>query len=105
MLSLCHGLHLTSSTRGPVNSSRSKAYLQPWKRWSNVFSHFGIPEDIVSDRGPQYISRVWRGLFKLLGVSVSLSSGYHPQTNGQTERKIQEIGRYLRAYCHDHQHD
>ncbi len=31
-------------------------------------------------------------------VTVSLSSGYHPQTNGQTERKIQEIGRYLRAY-------
>ncbi|KAK3546269.1 hypothetical protein QTP70_025610, partial [Hemibagrus guttatus] len=73
--------------------------------FSNVFRHFGIPEDIVSDRGPQFISRVWRGFFKLLGVSVSLSSGYHPQTNGQTERKIQEIRRYLRAYCHDHQHD
>ncbi|XP_016140413.1 uncharacterized protein [Sinocyclocheilus grahami] len=35
---------------------------------------------------------------------VNLSSGYHPQTNGQTERKIQELGRYLRAYCHDDQH-
>ncbi|KAK3569650.1 hypothetical protein QTP86_002648 [Hemibagrus guttatus] len=66
--------------------------------FSNIFRYFGI----VSDRGPQFISRVWRGFFKLLGVSVSLSSGYHPQTNGQTERKIQEIGRYLRAYCHDH---
>ncbi|KAK3506451.1 hypothetical protein QTP70_000623 [Hemibagrus guttatus] len=73
--------------------------------FSNIFRHFGIPEDIVSDRGPQLISRVWQGFFKLLGVSVSLSSGYHPQTNGQTERKIQEIGRYLRAYCHDHQHN
>ncbi|KAK3569925.1 hypothetical protein QTP86_007485 [Hemibagrus guttatus] len=71
--------------------------------FSNVFRHFGIPEDIMSDRRPQFISRVWRGFFKLLGVSVSLSSGYHPQTNGQTECKIQEIGRYLRAYCHDHQ--
>ncbi|KAK3565619.1 hypothetical protein QTP86_012942 [Hemibagrus guttatus] len=73
--------------------------------FSNVFRHFVIPEDIMSERGPQFISRVLRGFFKLLGVSVSLSSGYHPQTNGQTERKIQEIGRYLRAYCHDHQHD
>ncbi|KAK3562207.1 hypothetical protein QTP86_030343 [Hemibagrus guttatus] len=73
--------------------------------FSNVFRHFGIPEDLVSDRGPQFISRVWRGFFKLLGVSVSLSSGYRAQTNGQTERKIQEIERYLRAYCHDHQHN
>lgn len=55
----------------------------------NVFHHFGIPEDIISDRGPQFISRVWSAFFRLLGVSVSLSSGYHPQTNGQTERKIQ----------------
>ncbi|KAL0180719.1 hypothetical protein M9458_023125, partial [Cirrhinus mrigala] len=68
-----------------------------------VFHHFGIPEDIVSDRGPQFISRVWRGFFRLLGVSVSLSSGYHPQTNCQTECKIQEIGRYLLAYYHEHQ--
>ncbi|KAK3564885.1 hypothetical protein QTP86_030827 [Hemibagrus guttatus] len=63
--------------------------------FSKVFRHFGILEDIVSHRRPQFISRVWRGFFKLLGVSVSLSSGYHPQTNGQTERNIQEIGRYI----------
>ncbi|KAL0200321.1 hypothetical protein M9458_003508, partial [Cirrhinus mrigala] len=37
---------------------------------------------------------VWRGFFHLLGVSVSLSSGYHPETNDQTERKVQEIRRY-----------
>ncbi len=71
--------------------------------FQHIFRNFGLPEDIVSDRGPQFISRVWRGFLHLLGVSVSLSSGYHPQTNGQTERKIQEIGRYLRAYCHERQ--
>ncbi len=70
----------------------------------HVFRNYGIPEDIVSDRGPQFISHVWKAFLKLLGISVSLSSGYHPQTNGQTERKIQEIGRYLQAYCHDNQH-
>lgn len=59
-----------------------------------LFNHvfYGIPEDIVSDRGLQFISRVWMSFFKLLGVTVSLSSGYHPQTNDQTERKIQEVG-------------
>lgn len=72
--------------------------------FSDIFRNFGIPEDIVSDRGPQFISRFWRAFCSLLGVSVSLSSGYHPQTNGQTERKIQEIGRFLRTFCHDRQH-
>ncbi|KAI2661157.1 Transposon Tf2-6 polyprotein [Labeo rohita] len=71
--------------------------------FSQIFRHFGIPEDIVSDRGTQFTSRVWREFFRLLGVSISLSSGYHPETNGQTERKIQEICRYLRSYCHNHQ--
>ncbi|KAL0150962.1 hypothetical protein M9458_053734, partial [Cirrhinus mrigala] len=57
-----------------------------------VFRHYGIPEEIVSDRGPQFISHVLKAFFKLLG------------TNGQTERRIQELGRYLRAYCHEDQH-
>ncbi|KAI2662970.1 Transposon Tf2-8 polyprotein [Labeo rohita] len=72
--------------------------------FQQLFRHFGLPEEIVSDRGPQFISHVWKAFFKLLGVSVNLSSGYHPQTNSQTERKIQELGRYLWAYCHKDQH-
>ncbi len=54
-------------------------------------------EEIVSDRSPQFISRVGKAFFRLLWVTVSFSSGYHPQTTGQAERKIQELGRYLRA--------
>lgn len=72
--------------------------------FNQVFRNYGLPEDIISDRGPQFISRVWKAFFRLLGVSVNLTSGYHPQSNGQTERKIQEIGRFLRSYCHGHQH-
>ncbi|KAL0183501.1 hypothetical protein M9458_019197 [Cirrhinus mrigala] len=72
--------------------------------FQHLFRHFGLPEEIVSDRGPQFISHVWKAFFKLLGVSVNLSSGYHPQTNAQTERRIQELGRYLRSYCHEDQH-
>ncbi|XDV42037.1 hypothetical protein PO909_010789 [Leuciscus waleckii] len=63
----------------------------------------GHPENIVSDRGPQFISCVWQAFFKHLGITISLSSGYHPKTNGQTERKIQEIRWYLRSYCHQNQ--
>ncbi|KAI2652628.1 Transposon Tf2-8 polyprotein [Labeo rohita] len=69
-----------------------------------VFRHYGLPEEIVSDRCPQFTSHVWKAFFKLLGITVNLSSGYHPQTNGQTESKIQELGRYLGAYCQDDQH-
>ncbi|KAK3533153.1 hypothetical protein QTP70_011267 [Hemibagrus guttatus] len=71
--------------------------------FNHVFRYYGLPEDIVSDRGSQFTSRVWRAFFKRLGVTISLSSGYHPQTNGQTERKIQEVGHFLRTFCHDHQ--
>lgn len=58
----------------------------PWP-----IQHPGIPEDIGSVRGPQLISRVCWAFFNFLGVTVSLSSGFHPQSNGQTERKIKEI--------------
>uniref|UniRef100_A0A8C1XQM0 Gypsy retrotransposon integrase-like protein 1 n=1 Tax=Cyprinus carpio TaxID=7962 RepID=A0A8C1XQM0_CYPCA len=71
--------------------------------FNHIFRYFGIPKDILSDRGPQFISRVWKAFHSLLGVAVSLSSGYHPQSNGQTERKIQEIGCFLRTFCHGHQ--
>ncbi|KAL0196887.1 hypothetical protein M9458_005427, partial [Cirrhinus mrigala] len=56
-----------------------------------VFRYYGLPEDIVSDRGPQFTSRLWSNFLRLLGVNVSLTSGYHPEANGQ--------------YCHDHQED
>ncbi|KAK3568755.1 hypothetical protein QTP86_016279 [Hemibagrus guttatus] len=84
--------------RGPPTALETAGLL-----FNHVFRYFSIPEDIVSDRGPQFISRVWRAFLTRLGVDVSLSSGYHPQTNGQTERKIQEISRYLRTFCHSHQ--
>ncbi|KAI2660671.1 Transposon Tf2-6 polyprotein [Labeo rohita] len=70
-----------------------------------VFRFYGLPEDIVSDRGPQFSSRLWASFCRLLGINVSLTSGYHPQANGQVERLNQELSRFLRSYCHDHQED
>uniref|UniRef100_A0A8K9UZ16 Gypsy retrotransposon integrase-like protein 1 n=1 Tax=Oncorhynchus mykiss TaxID=8022 RepID=A0A8K9UZ16_ONCMY len=63
----------------------------------NVFRIHGLPSDVVSDRGPQFTSRFWREFFRLIGASVSLSSGFHPQSNGQAERANQTIGRILRS--------
>ncbi|KAK3515307.1 hypothetical protein QTP70_013471 [Hemibagrus guttatus] len=77
--------HMATEVKRPPTSLETAECL-----FNHVFRYYGLPEDIVSDRGPQFTSRVWRAFCKRLGVTVSLSSGYHPQTNGQTERKIQE---------------
>lgn len=57
---------------------------------NHVFRLHGIPADIVSDRGPQFISEVWKAFCAALDCTVSLSSGFHPQTNSQTEWVNQE---------------
>ncbi|KAL0176816.1 hypothetical protein M9458_029146, partial [Cirrhinus mrigala] len=70
-----------------------------------VFRFYGLPDDIVSDRGPQFTFCVWAAFFRSLNVNISLSSGYHPESNGQTECLNQEIIRFLRSYCHHNQSD
>ncbi len=70
-----------------------------------AFRFYGLPKDIVSDRGPQFTSRVWKAFCQQLNINVSLTSGYHPQSNGQVERLNQEITRFLRSYCHQNQND
>ena len=68
----------------------------------HVFRLHGIPLDIVSDRGPQFSSQVWCAFCRALGASASLSVGYHPQTNGQTERANQDLETALRCVTARH---
>ncbi len=63
----------------------------------HVFKIYGLPSDIVSDRGPQFASQFWREFCHQIGASPALSSGFHPQTNGQAERTNQILGRMLRS--------
>ncbi len=63
----------------------------------HIFRIHGLPMDVVSDRGPQFVSKFWREFCRLLGASVSLSSGFHPQSNGQTEWANQDLERVLRC--------
>ncbi|KAK1785824.1 hypothetical protein P4O66_003199 [Electrophorus voltai] len=53
------------------------------------------PVFIVSDRGPQFTSRFWGAFCRLLGAEASLSSSFHPQSSGQTERINQDLERTL----------
>ena len=63
----------------------------------NVYRYHGLPNDIVSDRGIQFVSKFWRSLFDILKVEIKLSSAFHPQTDGQVERVNQVLEQYLRC--------
>ena len=65
----------------------------------------GLPDDITSDRGPQFVSNFWRQLLQTFGTSLNLSSAHHPQTNGQTERVNQILEQYLRCSLSYQQED
>ena len=67
--------------------------------WNDVFSRFGLPSKIISDRGPQFAASAFQELHNQLGIKTSLSTAYHPQTDGQTERVNQELEGALRIYC------
>ena len=68
----------------------------------NLYKRFGLPDKIISDRGPQFASKAFVELLKLLGVKSALSTAFHPQTDGTTERVNQEIEVYLSIYCTSH---
>ena len=64
-----------------------------------VYLHFGLYDKIISDRGPQFASAFAKELSKLLNYNLSLSTAYHPQSNGKTECVNQEVETYLRIFC------
>ena len=57
----------------------------------------GVPFSVVSDRDLRFTSDFWKSLQDALGSKLKLSSAYHPQTDGQTERTIQSLEDFLRA--------
>ncbi|GKD47985.1 putative reverse transcriptase domain-containing protein, partial [Tanacetum coccineum] len=62
-----------------------------------VVTRHGIPVSIICDRDPRFESNFWRSLQKALGTSLDMSTAYHPQTDGQSERTIQTLEDMLRA--------
>jgi len=70
----------------------------------HVYRAHGLPADIVSDRDKVFTSRFWRHFLALCNIQPNLSTAFHPQTDGQTERVNQVLEQYLRAFC-DYQQD
>ncbi|GKD25964.1 putative reverse transcriptase domain-containing protein [Tanacetum coccineum] len=65
--------------------------------WVIVATGHGIPVSIICDRDPRFASNFWRSLQKALGTNLDMSTAYHPQTDGQSERTIQTLKDMLRA--------
>jgi len=69
-----------------------------------VWRLHSLPESIISDRGVQFAAGMMKELNNLLGIQTKLSTAYHPQTDGQTERINQELEQYLRVFI-DHRQE
>ena len=68
----------------------------------NVFWLHGLPKVIIFDWDLCFIGKFWRSLFDLLGTDLWLSTAFHPQTDGQSERMIQTLENFLRPYVERH---
>ena len=66
--------------------------------FDKVFKYHGIPDSIISDRGTQFTSKFSKALCSLIGINQGLSTSFHPQTDGQTERTNAILKQYLRGY-------
>jgi transposase InsO family protein len=76
----------------------AKAVQLAYVFMDKVFATHGMPDEIISDRDKLFTSTFWQSLMDLLGTKHKLSTAYHPQTDGQTERTNQVLEQYLRCY-------
>ncbi|GJS11369.1 putative reverse transcriptase domain-containing protein [Tanacetum coccineum] len=64
---------------------------------NRIVARHGIPASIICDRDGRFTSNFWRSFQKALGTDISMSTAYHPETDGQSERTIQTLEDMLRA--------
>jgi len=76
-----------------------------WLFLHQVWKFHGLLKYVVSDRGPQFVTRFTRELYRLLGIKLASSIAWHPQTDGQTERVNQELDQYLQLFVNEQQDD
>ena len=81
----------------------TKQFIQLFLR--TVFKHHGLPRDIVTDRGSIFTSDLWKEMTKGMEIRRKLSTAFHPQTDGQTERVNAIMEQLLRGYVEYSQQD
>ena len=73
--------------------------------YRRIWKDYGVPTSIVTDRGTQFTSKFWSAFCYQLRIKRRLSTAFHPQTDGQTERQNQTLEQYLRSYVNYQQDD
>ena len=91
--------HLIPCTTTTSSEDVAKLYLR------NVWKLHGLPKYITSDRGTQFTAKFWKELCKHLGINARMSTAFHPETDGQTERLNAVMEQYLRCYISYQQDD
>lgn len=87
----------------PVSSMTAEATAEIFI--NSVYRHHGLPTDIVSDRGTQWVNAFWKKVCEELKITRRLSTSFHPQTDGSTERANQELQHFIRVFCTYQQED
>ena len=91
--------HFVATTEGTLAEGLARLF------WDNMWKLHRLPESVVSDRGPQFAVELTKELNRMLGIKTKLSTTFHPQTDGQTERMNQEVEQYLRFFIKHRQKD
>ena len=91
--------HFVATTEGTSAEGLARLFRD------NVWKLHGLPESVVSDRSPQFAAELTKKLNRMLGIKTKLSTAFHPQTDGQTERMNQELEQYLRFFIEHRQKD
>jgi len=73
--------------------------------FSQIFRLHGMPRAIISDRDSRFTGRFWTALMKMMGTKLNMSTAFHPQSDGQTERANRTLEEMLRSYVDYRQRD
>lgn len=88
----------------PIRTTTTASELA-WLFLRDITRLHGVPESIVSDRDPKFTSKFWREFVRLIGTKLLMSTAFHPQTDGMSERTIRTVTQILRAMVRPDQTD
>ncbi|XP_048339019.1 zinc finger protein ZFP2-like, partial [Sphaerodactylus townsendi] len=89
--------HFVPCTSIPSAPKLARLFIQ------HIYRLHSSPNKVVSDRGPQFVSKFWQAFLDLLGTTPAVAAPYHVQSDGESERTNRTLEQYLRCYTNYHQ--